>query len=117
MLLFFSRQDNLKRHQRNHIKEEFVNEAEFGQVCSVCGESFQEALDLLAHAEIHARGSEHRCMICGELCLDDQAVATHVQTKHGKNLPANTCMLCGRTCKDRRTLLKHSWEHSKVQIF
>lgn len=56
----FHRLDNLKRHQRIHIKEEYVNESEFGHICNVCGESFQEALDLLAHAEVHARGSEHR---------------------------------------------------------
>lgn len=113
----FHRQDNLKRHQRIHIKEEYVNESEFGHICNVCGESFQEALDLLAHAEVHARTSEHRCMICGEICSDDQEVAAHVQSKHGKNLPPNTCMLCGRTCKDKRTLLKHSWEHSKEKMF
>ncbi|KAJ8918591.1 hypothetical protein NQ315_013096 [Exocentrus adspersus] len=115
--LSFHRQDNLKRHQRVHIKEEYVNEHEFGHICNVCGESFQEALDLLAHAEIHARGTEYRCMICGESGADEKAVAAHVQAKHGKNLPANTCMLCGRTCKDRRTLLKHSWEHSKEKMF
>ncbi|KAJ3642858.1 hypothetical protein Zmor_025607 [Zophobas morio] len=115
--LSFHRQDNLKRHQRVHIKEEYINDHEFGHICNVCGESFPEALDLLAHAEVHARGSEHRCMICGEVCTDDQAVAAHVQSKHGKNLPPNTCMLCGRTCKDRRTLLKHSWEHSKEKSF
>lgn len=115
--LSFHRQDNLKRHQKVHIKEEFINDHEFGHICNVCGESFAEALDLLAHAEIHARGSECRCMICGEIGNDDQAVAAHVQLKHGKNLPSNTCMLCGRTCKDRRTLLKHSWEHSKEKSF
>ncbi|XP_018326830.1 zinc finger protein 41 [Agrilus planipennis] len=113
----FHRQDNLKRHQRTHIKEEFTNESEFGHICNVCGESFPEALDLLAHAEVHARGSEHRCMVCGELFPDDQSVAAHVQAKHGKSLPPNTCMLCGRTCKDRRTLLKHSWEHSREKLF
>ncbi|XP_018562296.1 zinc finger protein 33A [Anoplophora glabripennis] len=115
--LSFHRQDNLRRHQRVHIKEEFVNEHEFGHICNVCGESFQEALDLLAHAEVHARGTEHRCMICGESGADENAVAVHVQAKHGKSLPPNTCMLCGRTCKDRRTLLKHSWEHSKEKMF
>ncbi|KAJ8968335.1 hypothetical protein NQ314_002351 [Rhamnusium bicolor] len=115
--LSFHRQDNLRRHQRVHIKEEYVNEHEFGHICNVCGESFQEALDLLAHAEVHARGTEHRCMICGEGAADENAVAVHVQAKHGKTLPPNTCMLCGRTCKDRRTLLKHSWEHSKEKMF
>ncbi|VEN41532.1 unnamed protein product, partial [Callosobruchus maculatus] len=112
-----SRQDNLRRHQRVHVKEEYANEAEYAHVCNVCGESFTEALDLLAHAEIHARTSEHRCMICGEVLQDETSLAVHVQAKHGKNLPPNTCMLCGRACKDRRTLLKHSWEHSKEKVF
>ncbi|CAH1115484.1 unnamed protein product [Psylliodes chrysocephalus] len=115
--LSFHRQDNLRRHQRIHVKEEYVNEHEFGHICNVCGESFQEALDLLAHAEVHARTHEFRCMICGEVAEDENLLAVHVQAKHGKNLPPNTCMLCGRSCKDRRTLLKHSWEHSKEKVF
>ncbi|XP_060527887.1 zinc finger protein 16 [Cylas formicarius] len=114
--LSFHRQDNLKRHQRVHIKEECVTEQDFGHICNVCGESFQEALDLLAHAEVHARTSEHRCMVCGEICLDENVLANHVQIIH-KKLPPNTCMLCGRTCKDGRILLKHSWEHSKEKAF
>ncbi|KAJ8984933.1 hypothetical protein NQ317_012183 [Molorchus minor] len=113
----FHRQDNLKRHTRIHVKEEFINEHEFGHICNVCGESFQEALDLLAHAKVHARALEHRCMICGESAADENGVAAHVQLKHSNNLPPNTCMLCGRACKDRRTLLKHSWEHSKEKMF
>ncbi|XP_066146122.1 zinc finger protein 16 [Euwallacea fornicatus] len=114
--LSFHRQDNLRRHQRIHIKEEYFNEHELGHICNVCGESFQEALDLLAHAEVHARGSEHRCMVCGEICGDENTLANHVQGVH-KNLPSNTCALCGRTCKDGRALLKHSWEHSKEKNF
>ncbi|XP_019756568.1 zinc finger protein 41 isoform X2 [Dendroctonus ponderosae] len=114
--LSFHRQDNLRRHSRIHIKEEYVNENELGHICNVCGESFQEALDLLAHAEVHARGSEYRCMICGEVCLEEMVLSNHVQSAH-KNLPPHTCILCGRTCKDSRTLLKHSWEHSKDKPF
>ncbi|XP_044754229.1 zinc finger protein 709-like isoform X2 [Coccinella septempunctata] len=113
----FHRQDNLKRHQRVHMREELTNNPDLGHICNVCGESFPEALELLAHAEVHARGSEHRCMICGEDFEDDQGCAVHVQEKHGDNLPPNTCMLCGRQCKDRRALLKHSWEHSKEKVF
>ncbi|XP_074031773.1 uncharacterized protein isoform X2 [Leptinotarsa decemlineata] len=115
--LSFHRQDNLRRHQKVHVKEEYVHEHEFGHICNVCGESFQEALDLLAHAEVHARSIEFRCMVCGENFPDESTLAVHVQAKHGKSLPPNTCMLCGRTCKDKRTLLKHSWEHSKEKIF
>lgn len=113
----FHRQDLLKRHQRIHVKDEFNNEIDFGHICNVCGESFQEALDLLAHAEIHARGSEHRCMLCGEVCHTENAVAEHIQEKHGRNLPPNTCLACGRTCKDKKSLLKHSFEHSKEKTF
>lgn len=113
----FHRQDNLKRHQRVHMKEESTDNPDLGHICNVCGESFPEALELLAHAEVHARGPEHRCMICGEDFDDDQGCAVHVQEKHGDSLPPNTCMLCGRQCKDRRALLKHSWEHSAEKIF
>lgn len=67
--------------------------------------------------KVHARGSEHRCMICGEVGADDQAVAAHVRSKHGKTLTPNMCMLCGRTCKDKNTLLRHSWEHSREKMF
>ncbi|KAF5272103.1 hypothetical protein FQA39_LY01186 [Lamprigera yunnana] len=113
----FHRQDNMKRHHRIHVKEELTKDGGFGHICNVCGESFPEALELLAHAEVHARGWEHRCMICGEVFVNDQTVASHVLSKHGKNLPDNTCMMCGRTCKDRRTLLKHSFEHSQEKLF
>lgn len=113
----FHRQDLLKRHQRVHVKDEYTNDTEFGHICNVCGESFQEALDLLAHAEIHARGSDYRCMLCGDVCHSENAVAEHIQEKHGRNLPPNTCLMCGRTCKDRKSLLKHSFEHNKEKMF
>lgn len=119
----FHRQDLLRRHMRNHdnVKEEYNDEddTDFGHVCNVCGQSFTEALDLLAHAEIHARSIQtgHRCMLCGELFTDEQTLASHVSSRHGKSMPANTCMLCGKTCKDRRTLLKHSWDHSREKLF
>lgn len=114
----FHRQDNLKRHQRIHVKEEFSNDPDLGgHVCNVCGESFSGALELLAHAEVHTRSVEHRCMICGDISPDEQTMAAHVQVKHGKSLPPHTCMMCGRTCKDHRALVKHSFEHSKEKMF
>ncbi|GLV35915.1 uncharacterized protein CBL_09867 [Carabus blaptoides fortunei] len=115
----FHRTDLLRRHMRSHseVKEEFNNEVDFGHVCNVCGQSFSEALDLLAHAESHARQLGHRCMLCGEGFIDESTMAAHVMQRHGKNMPPNTCMLCGKTCKDRRTLLKHSWDHSREKLF
>lgn len=37
-----------------------ISETEDGHMCNVCGETFREALDLLAHAEAHARYQPHR---------------------------------------------------------
>lgn len=58
----FHRQDLLKRHEKTHaptVKQEKLNSSqethESGLSCNVCGDTFAEALDLLAHAEVHAR--------------------------------------------------------------
>ncbi|XP_017780652.1 PREDICTED: zinc finger protein 569 isoform X2 [Nicrophorus vespilloides] len=114
----FHRHDLLKKHQRMHVKEEYNQEdPDYAHICNVCGESFSEALDLLAHAEVHARSSDFRCMICGDLNPDEQSLAAHVQSKHGKSLPPNTCLHCGRTCRDKNALLKHVLEHTKEKLF
>lgn len=58
----FHRQDLLKRHEKTHttaVKQEKLSSSqeinETGLSCNVCGDKFEEALDLLAHAEVHAR--------------------------------------------------------------
>lgn len=56
----FHRQDLLKRHAKCHPKSNPVAgqsnvESRDQHCCNTCGETFAEALDLLAHAEIHAR--------------------------------------------------------------
>lgn len=55
----FHRQDLLKRHSAKCAKRERPNDrygnAGSSHCCNVCGETFVEALDLLAHAEVHAR--------------------------------------------------------------
>ena len=59
----FHRQDLLKRHAKCHAKENSTGHtnntnslvAKDQHCCNTCGETFAEALDLLAHAEIHAR--------------------------------------------------------------
>lgn len=50
----FHRQDLLKRHAKTHEKNN-EDDVKDPHCCSTCGETFAEALDLLAHAEIHAR--------------------------------------------------------------
>jgi len=54
----FHRQDLLKRHSKIHVKKEMYE----GHCCNVCGEAFAEALDLLAHAEVHARVVPLKCV-------------------------------------------------------
>ncbi|KAJ9596451.1 hypothetical protein L9F63_012535, partial [Diploptera punctata] len=114
--LGFHRQDLLKRHRRIHIKIE-PDSSGSDHVCQVCGQTFADQGELLAHAETHARYQPHRCMLCGECFLDAQAVAAHVRKRHARNIPPNACTLCGKTCKDRRSLQKHAWVHSAERSF
>lgn len=99
---------------RTHVKQEMdlMEGSSQQHVCTVCGEWFEEALALLAHAELHARSHNRRCLLCGERCRDDADVAEHVRQNHADDAPPNTCNLCGKTCKDKRSLLKHAWIHN-----
>ncbi|XP_077289272.1 uncharacterized protein LOC143913402 isoform X2 [Arctopsyche grandis] len=78
--------------------------------CSVCGEGFRDALELLAHAGSHARSRNNRCMHCGQKFADDVSVAEHVTSAHPQ-LPPSTCLLCGRACHDQKALSKHMVTH------
>ncbi|KAL7294133.1 hypothetical protein TKK_0012162 [Trichogramma kaykai] len=117
----FHRLDLLKRHRKIHIKQEVETMDSSQQqhhVCNVCGEWFEEALALLAHAESHAsRSPSRRCLLCGERCRDDTELADHVRQMHAEDAPPNTCVQCGKTCKDKRSLLKHSWIHNTDKTF
>ncbi|KAJ8679876.1 hypothetical protein QAD02_015663 [Eretmocerus hayati] len=116
----FHRLDLLKRHRKIHVKQEVetVEGSSQHHVCNVCGEWFEEALALLAHAELHAsRSPSRRCLLCGERCRDDAELADHVREMHADDAPPNTCILCGKTCKDKRSLLKHSWIHNTDKTF
>lgn len=56
----FHRPDLLKRHTKSHKNDYESNRndsASENHCCNVCGSTFAEALDLLAHAEIHTRTS------------------------------------------------------------
>ncbi|XP_012525196.2 zinc finger protein 850 isoform X1 [Monomorium pharaonis] len=116
----FHRLDLLKRHQKIHIKSDMDTMEGSSQhhTCNVCGEEFEEALALLAHAELHAsRSPSRRCLLCGARCRDETEVAQHVRQNHAEDAPPNTCTMCGKTCKDKRSLLKHSWIHNVDKTF
>lgn len=82
--------------------------------CNVCGDQFDEALDLLAHAEIHARFHPLKCLLCGEQFLVESDIKIHIMESHRHEMTENTCRLCGKLCKDGRTLMRHSWDHNST---
>ncbi|XP_058814258.1 zinc finger protein 91 [Topomyia yanbarensis] len=137
----FQKPDQLKRHiKQTHSVKEQKNEpnSQIGQQqtvteddeesdddrydadesqqplsCNVCGETFAEALDLLAHAEIHARSGPHKCQLCRETFENEGAIKEHIQKFHSTELTDTSCVICGKCCKNHAALLKHAWEHSR----
>uniref|UniRef100_A0A1Q3F2I0 Putative mudr-1x ap n=1 Tax=Culex tarsalis TaxID=7177 RepID=A0A1Q3F2I0_CULTA len=94
--------------------EQYVDDAETQSLsCNVCGQKFAEALDLLAHAEIHARFEPHKCSLCKRSFLDETTIKEHVQQFHSLELTETSCVVCGKLCKNHNALLKHAWEHSR----
>ncbi|KAM7359217.1 uncharacterized protein ACRADG_012923 [Cochliomyia hominivorax] len=115
----FHRQDLLRRHAKCHNKGNGINTGETnveskGQhCCNTCGETFAEALDLLAHAEIHARYPPFKCVLCGESFFEESTIKKHLQSQHPNEITENSCILCGKECRDRKALMKHAWDHSR----
>ncbi|XP_063700449.1 zinc finger protein 569-like [Culicoides brevitarsis] len=122
-LISFHRADLFEKHMMAHetsalIKKshDFSNSSldvsREGHFCNVCGDQFEEALDLLAHAEVHARFQPLKCLLCGEQFNVESEIKMHINEMHRAELTENTCRLCGKLCKDGRTLMRHSWDHS-----
>lgn len=118
--MIFKSQDALKRHIKSvhFIKSELPSDEESGGAqcrkerstsslgCNVCGESFTEALDLLAHAEIHARFQNFKCLLCGETFFEENKIKMHLMENHRDEMTESSCKLCGKQCRDQRSLIK-----------
>ncbi|KAH8361103.1 hypothetical protein KR200_007182 [Drosophila serrata] len=130
----FHRQDLLRRHAKQHFKQQEQNstvaagdgsssdviasgeqtkDGNGGHCCQTCGKSFPSALEMLSHAEIHARFPPFKCVLCGISFYEEQAIKRHLHTRHPNELKANSCVLCGKECRDRKALIKHAWDHSR----
>lgn len=109
----FHRVNLLRQHVKTHLRQLSVAQPE-DHACLVCGETFAEALDLLAHAEVHARHACVKCLLCGEEVTDEDRLEQHVQSMHKMQLNSMTCGVCGKQCRDAKSLQKHSWEHSSA---
>ncbi|XP_022209372.2 zinc finger protein 208 [Drosophila obscura] len=136
----FHRQDLKRRHMKSHYPQPDISNAdqkpimEEGGVttddvmpagdaenakddaphrCHTCGKCFPNAVELNAHAEIHARFPPFKCVLCGVSFYEEQAIKRHLHTRHPHELKANSCVLCGKECRDRKALIKHAWDHSR----
>ncbi|ALC45436.1 CG7987 [Drosophila busckii] len=122
----FHRQDLLRRHIKQQHKqstaledsmhatpEHVENAKDATHCCDTCGKSFPSPLELLAHAEIHARFPPFKCVLCGVCFYEEQAIKRHLSTRHPNELKPNSCVLCGKECRDRKALIKHAWDHSR----
>ncbi|XP_064549205.1 zinc finger and BTB domain-containing protein 41 [Drosophila montana] len=131
----FHRQDLLRRHAKQQHKltpdmeggdgggvgegdgdggdADAENAKDAAHCCHTCGKSFPSALELLAHAEVHARFPPFKCVLCGVSFYEEQAIKRHLHTRHPHELKPNSCVLCGKECRDRKALIKHAWDHSR----
>lgn len=107
----FHRINLLRQHVKTHLRQLNASSTDEHR-CSVCGQTFAVALDLLAHAEMHARHQCVKCLLCGEEVMDDNRLEQHVQTMHKLELSPTMCGVCGKQCRDEKSLQKHSFEHS-----
>lgn len=104
----------MKEEMPHDISGSSVEPQEGYHCCNVCGDQFDEALDLLAHAEIHARFHPLKCLLCGEQFHVESDIRIHIMETHRHEMTENTCRLCGKLCKDGRTLMRHSWDHTSA---
>ncbi|XP_045463287.1 gastrula zinc finger protein XlCGF17.1-like [Harmonia axyridis] len=86
-----------------------------GFTCRVCCETFAEPLDLLAHAEEHARGFEYSCMVCSENFINEETCAVHVKEQHPEEEGLH-CSKCPRIFYDISRLEKHLLSHKDESL-
>uniref|UniRef100_U5EEZ5 C2H2-type domain-containing protein n=1 Tax=Corethrella appendiculata TaxID=1370023 RepID=U5EEZ5_9DIPT len=102
-----------EKHDLTYGEETNENQNDQRLSCNVCGDSFAEALDLLAHAEVHARYEPWKCQLCGEKFLEESLIKSHLRDFHPHQMNENSCAVCGKQCRNQVSLIKHAWEHSR----
>lgn len=63
-------------------------------VCTVCGQFFENASELRAHAESHVQ-EPHRCLDCGARFSDAADLGEHMRTMHSED-GSCMCQACGK---------------------
>ncbi|XP_053146105.1 zinc finger and SCAN domain-containing protein 12-like [Hemicordylus capensis] len=97
------------------VYETVVRLEEHGHWCLRCGESFQDALELIRHGRIHTDDKCPECPECGKSFRDVSHVLRH-QTVHTGERPY-TCSECGQGFTQKPALKRHLRKHLEGKGF
>lgn len=113
--------------------------------CVVCGQTFDEALDVEAHMRKHKDSFTYWCNVCGRRFKEPWFLKNHMRTHTGKpgsrsktsqgsespitinevvqdqiteniTSPYKICMVCGFLFQNKESLLEHSKVHTKDSV-
>ena len=103
----FSRQDNLRAHERVHIREK-----SFG--CQSCSEAFRTMIELKKHERIHDDNNSFKCETCGKVFSIISKLKSH-QISHFVERPFQ-CKKCLASFKSISCLKSHQKTHKNGEV-
>ncbi|XP_035792590.1 uncharacterized protein LOC118466858 [Anopheles albimanus] len=56
-----------------------------------------------------------KCQLCGETFQSEHEIKQHLQEQHIDQMTPTSCAICGKRCTNQASLIKHSWDHSRVR--
>uniref|UniRef100_A0A2M4ADD7 Putative mudr-1x ap n=1 Tax=Anopheles triannulatus TaxID=58253 RepID=A0A2M4ADD7_9DIPT len=56
-----------------------------------------------------------KCQLCGETFQSEHEIKQHLQEQHMEQMTSTSCVICGKRCTNQSSLIKHSWDHSRVR--
>ncbi|KAJ8271299.1 hypothetical protein COCON_G00101580 [Conger conger] len=79
-------------------------------ICTCCGKTFPDALELKTHEEQHSAGKRFSCSECGKGFTSSSVLEKHKQKEF-------ICTRCGKTFPDALELKTHEEQHSAGKRF
>lgn len=97
------------------VYETVVRLEEQGHWCLECGESFQDAPELIRHQKVHVNRKRSECPECGKSFRDLSHVLRH-QTVHTGEKPY-ACPECGQSFTQKPALNRHMRKHLEGKAY
>ncbi|XP_060616142.2 zinc finger protein 397-like [Anolis sagrei] len=131
----FSQKTELAEHEKTHattgmlapfeVSSELVarvqTHAEKPLECSVCGETFKNILQHIAHQKVHKVKKQHKCSSCGKSFTQGKSLTLHkrihAREKPQKGRKLYTCFHCDKTFRWRYDLVVHELIHTEENPF